>query len=205
MNRADIAGDNEKISLIAHLESNGVSTPHYCYHNNLSIVGNCRTCLLEIKSIPKPVMSCASETAEILGGNNIYLDSPFVKKARENSLEFLLLNHPLDCPICDQGGDCDLQDQSLLFGFSKRRFFKFKRVVTDKSSGLIIKTVMTRCIHCTRCVRFVTEIAGIGGLGMLNRGGSSEIGFYRDRILFSELSGNIVELCPVGIVTQLVL
>jgi NADH dehydrogenase (ubiquinone) Fe-S protein 1 len=128
----------------------------------------------------------------------MYHDSALIKKARENILEFLLLNHPLDCPICDQGGECDLQDQSIFFGFTKRRFYKFKRVIGDKDLGPIVKTVMTRCIHCTRCVRFATEIAGVEEFGMFGRGGSSEIGTYINKIISSELSGNIIDLCPVG-------
>lgn len=193
---------NNKVSLIAYLIANGVAVPHYCYHNDLSIAGNCRVCLVEIKSAMKPVVSCATNASATLRNSKVYHDSALVKKARENILEFLLLNHPLDCPICDQGGDCDLQDQSLFFGFTKRRFYKFKRVVSDKDLGLIVKTVMTRCIHCTRCVRFANEVAGIEELGMFGRGGSSEIGTYIDKVLTSELSGNVIDLCPVGIFTQ---
>jgi NADH dehydrogenase (ubiquinone) Fe-S protein 1 len=193
---------NRKISLIAYLIANGISVPHYCYHNDLSIAGNCRVCLVELKNSMKPVVSCATNASAALNNNTImYHDSPLIKKARENILEFLLLNHPLDCPICDQGGDCDLQDQSLFFGFTKRRFYKFKRVVSDKDFGPIVKTVMTRCIHCTRCVRFATEIAGTEELGVFGRGGDSEIGTYVDKILTSELSGNVIDLCPVGTLT----
>jgi NADH dehydrogenase (ubiquinone) Fe-S protein 1 len=182
--------------------ANGITVPHYCYHNDLPIAGNCRVCLVEVKNSPKPLVSCAANAKSILSGGEIYHDSVLVKKSRENILEFLLLNHPLDCPICDQGGDCDLQDQSLFFGFTKRRFYKFKRVVSDKDLGLIVKTVMTRCIHCTRCVRFATEIAGIEELGMFGRGGSSEIGTYVNKVLLSELSGNVIDLCPVGFLTK---
>lgn len=189
---------DDKISLIAYLITNGISIPHYCYHNNLPIAGNCRICLVELKNSMKPVVSCATSAKMVLSNNSLYHDSALVKKARENILEFLLLNHPLDCPICDQGGDCDLQDQSLFFGFTKRRFYKFKRIVSDKKLGPIVKTVMTRCIHCTRCVRFASEIAGIEELGVFGRGNSSEIGTYIDKILLSELSGNIIDLCPVG-------
>jgi NADH-quinone oxidoreductase subunit G len=149
----------------------------------------------------KPVVSCATNARAVLQNSNVYHDSVLVKKARENILEFLLLNHPLDCPICDQGGDCDLQDQSLFFGFTKRRFYKFKRIVSDKDLGPIVKTVMTRCIHCTRCVRFASEIAGTEELGMFGRGNSSEIGTYIDKILETELSGNVIDLCPVGALT----
>jgi NADH dehydrogenase (ubiquinone) Fe-S protein 1 len=193
---------NNKVSLIAYLIANGVAVPHYCYHNDLSIAGNCRVCLVEIKNAMKPVVSCATNAKATLHNSKVYHDSALVKKARENILEFLLLNHPLDCPICDQGGDCDLQDQSLFFGFTKRRFYKFKRVVSDKDLGLIVKTVMTRCIHCTRCVRFANEVAGIEELGMFGRGVSSEIGTYIDKVLTSELSGNVIDLCPVGLITK---
>jgi NADH dehydrogenase (ubiquinone) Fe-S protein 1 len=194
---------NNKVSLISYLIANGISIPHYCYHNNLSIAGNCRVCLVELKNSMKPIVSCATNAKAALNrSNNMYHDSALIKKARENILEFLLLNHPLDCPICDQGGDCDLQDQSLFFGFTKRRFYKFKRVVSDKNLGPIVKTVMTRCIHCTRCVRFSTEIAGVEDLGMFGRGNSSEIGTYIDKILSSELSGNVIDLCPVGNLTN---
>lgn len=195
--------DLNKKSLLSYLISKGINVPHYCYHNSLSIAGNCRVCLVEIEKSAKPVVSCATSANVIQQTKNkIYHDSPLVKKARENILEFLLLNHPLDCPICDQGGDCDLQDQSLFFGFTKRRFYKFKRVVNDKELGPIVKTVMTRCIHCTRCVRFIEEIAGTEELGMFGRGSSSEIGTYVDKLLLSELSGNVIDLCPVGKFTK---
>ena len=189
---------NKKTSLLAYLIANGVSVPHYCYHNELSIAGNCRVCLIELEKSMKPVVSCSTNTEIVLNKNKIFYESPLVKKARENILEFLLLNHPLDCPICDQGGDCDLQDQSLFFGFSKRRFYKFKRIVNDKELGPIVKTVMTRCIHCTRCVRFINEIANTQELGIFGRGYKSEIGAYKEKILVSELSGNVIDLCPVA-------
>ena len=190
-----------KTSLISYLIANGISVPHYCYHNDLSIAGNCRVCLVELKNSIKPVVSCATNAKTALSSNGVYHDSALIRKARENILEFLLLNHPLDCPICDQGGDCDLQDQSLFFGFTKRRFYKFKRIVSDKDLGPIVKTVMTRCIHCTRCVRFAAEIAGVEDLGIFGRGGSSEVGTYIDKIFSSELSGNVIDLCPVGQLT----
>jgi NADH dehydrogenase/NADH:ubiquinone oxidoreductase subunit G len=189
---------DNKVSLIAYLLSNGISIPHFCYHNELSIAGNCRVCLVELKNSPKPVVSCAVNAKSCLLNNKVYYDSILLKKARENILEFLLLNHPMDCPICDQGGECDLQDQSLFFGFTKKRFYKFKRVVSDKDLGPIVKTVMTRCIHCTRCIRFADEIAGIEELGIFGRGTLSEVGTYVDKILTSELSGNVIDLCPVG-------
>lgn len=192
---------NDKISLLAYLIASGIAIPHYCYHNDLSIAGNCRVCLVELKNSTKPIVSCSTNAKTSLN-NTIYYDSVLVKKARENILEFLLLNHPLDCPICDQGGDCDLQDQSLFFGFTKRRFYKFKRAVSDKDLGPIVKTVMTRCIHCTRCVRFANEIGGVEELGIFGRGNESEIGTYVDKVLSSELSGNVIDLCPVGNFTK---
>lgn len=192
---------DNKLSLITYLINNGITIPHYCYHNNLSIAGNCRVCLVELENSPKPVVSCAINAKSCLTNNEVYYDSVLLKKARENILEFLLLNHPVDCPICDQGGECDLQDQSLFFGFTKKRFYKFKRIVSDKELGPIVKTVMTRCIHCTRCVRFAAEIAGVEELGVFGRGVQSEIGTYVDKVLVSELSGNIIDLCPVGTVT----
>jgi len=185
-------------SLLSYLVNIGVSVPHYCYHNNLSIAGNCRICVVEMANLNKPVVSCAVTAANSLFSNEIYHNSVLVKKARENVLEFLLLNHPLDCPICDQGGECDLQDQSLFFGFVKRRFYNYKRAVSDKHLGPVVKTVMTRCIHCTRCVRFSKEIAGTEELGVFNRGVQSEIGTYVDKSVVSELSGNVIDICPVG-------
>ena len=188
--------------LIDYCETLGVNIPHYCYHKNLSISGNCRMCLVELENSPKPIVSCAMNAKSCLANGAIYTNSSLVKKARENVLEFLLLNHPLDCPICDQGGECDLQDQSLFFGLTKKRFYSFKRVVLDKNIGPIVKTVMTRCIHCTRCVRFATEIAGVEDLGMFGRGLQSEIGTYVEKIFQSELSGNVIDLCPVGALTS---
>lgn len=195
---------NKKTSLIVYLITNGISIPHYCFYNDLSIAGNCRVCLIEIEKSPKPIVSCSTSIEIIQNKSKIYYDSPVVKKARENILEFLLLNHPLDCPICDQAGDCDLQDQSIFYGFNKRRFYKFKRVVCDKKLGPIIKTVMTRCIHCTRCIRFLNEICGINELGIFGRGVKSEVGSYFSKIILSELSGNIIDLCPVGSLTKTV-
>jgi NADH dehydrogenase/NADH:ubiquinone oxidoreductase subunit G len=192
---------NKKVSLIIYLTTNGISIPHYCFYNSLSIAGNCRVCLVEIEKVQKPIISCATNVEIIQNKNKIYFDSPIVKKSRENILEFLLLNHPLDCPICDQGGECDLQDQSIFYGFTKRRFYKFKRIVSDKKLGPIIKTVMTRCIHCTRCIRFLNEICGNTELGVFGRGVKTEIGSYYKSIILSELSNNIIDLCPVGILT----
>jgi predicted molibdopterin-dependent oxidoreductase YjgC len=193
---------NTKLSLIAFLQANGNSIPHYCYHDDLSIVGNCRVCIVELKTSLKPTVSCAINAHAALYNNLMYYDSVLIKKARENVLEFLLLNHPLDCPICDQGGDCDLQDQSLFFGFTKRRYYNYKRIVLDKNLGPIVKTVMTRCIHCTRCIRFATEITGAEELGVFGRGSFSEIGTYIEKMLLSELSGNVIDLCPVACTTS---
>ena len=159
-------------------------------------------CLVELKNSPKPIVSCAMNAKSCLTNGAVYTNSSLVKKARENVLEFLLLNHPLDCPICDQGGECDLQDQSLFFGLTKKRFYSFKRVVLNKNIGPIVKTVMTRCIHCTRCVRFAAEVAGVEDIGMFGRGLQSEIGTYVEKIFHSELSGNVIDLCPVGALTS---
>lgn len=193
---------DNKVSLIAYLISNGISIPHFCYHNELSIAGNCRVCLVELKNSPKPVVSCAINAKSCLLNNKVFYDSVLLKKARENILEFLLLNHPMDCPICDQGGECDLQDQSLFFGLTRKRFYKFKRIVSNKDLGPIVKTVMTRCIHCTRCIRFANEITGVEELGIFGRGTLSEVGTYVNQILTSELSGNVIDLCPVGKLTN---
>ena len=180
-------------------ESIGIEIPRFCYHEILSIAGNCRMCLVEIEKSPKPIVSCAMP---VMNGMQIFTNTPLVKKAREGVLEFLLLNHPLDCPICDQGGECDLQDQAMLFGNDRSRFYSFKRGVEDKNIGPLIKTIMTRCIHCTRCVRFAAEIAGIEDLGTTSRGIHTEIGTYIEKVFQSELSGNIIDLCPVGALTS---
>jgi len=180
-------------------EAIGIEIPRFCYHERLSVAGNCRMCLVEIEKTPKPVASCAMPTMD---GMKIFTNTPLVKKAREAVLEFLLLNHPLDCPICDQGGECDLQDQAMLFGSDRSRFYETKRGVEDKNCGPLIKTIMTRCIHCTRCVRFATEIAGVEELGTTGRGRETEIGTYVEKTFKSELSGNIIDLCPVGALTS---
>jgi len=180
-------------------ESVGIEVPRFCYHERLSIAGNCRMCLVEIEKTPKPVASCAMP---IMQGMKIYTDTPLVKKSRESVLEFLLLNHPLDCPICDQGGECDLQDQALVFGSDRSRFYETKRTVENKNYGPLVKTIMTRCIHCTRCVRFATEIAGVEDLGCTGRGNDTEIGTYIGDTMKSELSGNVIDLCPVGALTS---
>ncbi|KFM23437.1 NADH dehydrogenase [ubiquinone] iron-sulfur protein 1, mitochondrial [Auxenochlorella protothecoides] len=176
----------------------GVDVPRFCYHQRLSIAGNCRMCLVEVEKSPKPVASCAMPAGP---GMNIKTSTPLVKKAREGVMEFLLINHPLDCPICDQGGECDLQDQAMAFGSDRSRFTEVKRAVVDKNLGPLVKTVMTRCIHCTRCVRFAKEVAGVEDLGMTGRGRDSEIGTYVERMLTSELSANVIDLCPVGALT----
>lgn len=171
----------------------------FCFQKNLQIAGNCRMCLVEILNSPKPVASCAMPVVENM---KIFTNTPLVQKAKESVLEFLLLNHPLDCPICDQASECDLQDQTLAFGSDKSRFFFKKRVVEDKYCGPFIKTIMTRCIHCTRCVRFANDICGIDNLGTIGRGNKTEISFYSSNIFYSELSGNLVDLCPVGALTS---
>ena len=180
-------------------EEAGFEIPRFCYHERLSIAGNCRMCLVEMDKSPKPIASCAMPAGE---GMNIKTNSENVKKARNGVMEFLLLNHPLDCPICDQGGECDLQDQAMGYGHDKSRFLENKRAVTEKNMGPLIKTVMTRCIHCTRCVRFATEVAGAPDLGAVGRGENVEISTYLENSLNSELSGNIVDLCPVGALTS---
>jgi NADH-quinone oxidoreductase chain G len=177
----------------------GVEIPRFCYYEKLSIAGNCRMCLVEVEKSPKPVVSCAMP---VMVGMKIFTNTPLVKKAREGVLEFLLLNHPLDCPICDQGGECDLQDQAIAFGSDRSRFYDFKRTTEDKNVGPILKTIMTRCIHCTRCVRFASEIAGLGDLGTTARGTHTEIGTYIEKVFQSELSGNVIDLCPVGALTS---
>lgn len=180
-------------------ESIGIEVPRFCFHERLSVAGNCRMCLVELEKAPKPVASCAMP---VMNNMQVFTDTPLVKKAREGVLEFLLMNHPLDCPICDQGGECDLQDQAMFFGSDKSRFFEYKRGVEDKNCGPLIKTIMTRCIHCTRCVRFAMDIAGVEDLGTTNRGRDTEIGTYVGKVFQSELSGNVVDLCPVGALTS---
>jgi hypothetical protein len=187
------------ISILEACSYVGIKIPRFCYHEQLSVAGNCRMCLVEIKGILKPVASCATP---IVSEIELVTDSPFVLKARESVLEFLLLNHPLDCPICDQGGECDLQDQYYLYGAKRSREYEHKRSVEDKNVGPLIQTIMTRCIHCTRCVRFGVEICGITFLGTFNRGVNTEIGNYTSKMLMSELSGNIIDLCPVGALTS---
>ena len=177
----------------------GKEIPRFCYHERLSVAGNCRMCLVEQEKSPKPIASCAMPAAE---GMVIHTDTPMVRQARKGVMEFLLANHPLDCPICDQGGECDLQDQAMAYGMDHGRFAEAKRAVRDKNFGPLVKTSMNRCIHCTRCVRFSTEVAGVEELGALGRGEHMEISTYIERALRSELSANIIDLCPVGALTS---
>ena len=180
-------------------EEAGAEIPRFCYHERLSIAGNCRMCLVELDKSPKPIASCAMPAGE---GMVLRTNTKKVKKAREGVMEFLLINHPLDCPICDQGGECDLQDQSIYYGNSKSRYLENKRAVKEKNFGPLVKTVMTRCIHCTRCVRFMDELAGVHALGAINRGEETEISSVLEEGISSELSGNIIDLCPVGALTS---
>ena len=188
------------MSVLQVAERAGHEIPRFCYHERLSIAGNCRMCLVEVKpGPPKPQASCALPAAE---GQEIFTDTPMVKKAREGVMEFLLINHPLDCPICDQGGECDLQDQAMGYGRDGSRYAENKRAVENKNMGPTIKTYMTRCIQCTRCVRFITEVAGVPDIGMISRGEDAEITTYLEKSVGSELSGNVNDLCPVGALTH---
>ena len=189
----------EGLTVLQACEKAGVEIPRFCYHEKLSIAGNCRMCLVEIEKSPKPVASCAMPAAE---GMNIKTNSELVEKARKGVMEFLLVNHPLDCPVCDQGGECDLQDQSMFYGVDKSRFKENKRAVSEKNMGPLIKTQMTRCIHCTRCVRFATEVAGVPEIGAIGRGEDMQITTYLEQSMKSELSANVVDLCPVGALTS---
>ncbi len=195
-------------TLLQAAEEAGAEIPRFCFHERLSIAGNCRMCLVEAKGgPPKPVASCAMGVKDMRPGPNgeppeIFTNTPMVKKAREGVMEFLLINHPLDCPICDQGGECDLQDQAMAFGIDESRYSESKRAVEDKYIGPLVKTIMTRCIHCTRCVRFTTEVAGISELGLLGRGEDAEITTYLEKAMTSELQGNVIDLCPVGALTS---
>ncbi len=190
----------EEGSTVMHAcEAAGKEIPRFCYHDRLSVAGNCRMCLVEMERAPKPVASCAMPAAN---GMVISTDTPMVKKAREGVMEFMLINHPLDCPICDQGGECDLQDQAMGYGGDRSRYLEPKRAVENKNMGPLISTIMTRCIHCTRCVRFSTEVAGVTDMGAIGRGESMEITTYLEKALASELSGNVVDLCPVGALTN---
>ena len=187
------------LTVLQACEKAGVEIPRFCYHEKLSIAGNCRMCLVEMEKSPKPIASCAMPAAE---GMNIKTNTAFVEKARKGVMEFLLANHPLDCPVCDQGGECDLQDQSMFYGVDKSRFKENKRSVPEKYMGPLIKTQMTRCIHCTRCVRFATEVAGVSELGAIGRGEDMQITTYLEQSMQSELSANVIDLCPVGALTS---
>src|SRR5215813_12975420 len=194
-------------TLLQACEAAGAEIPRFCFHERLSIAGNCRMCLVELKGSPKPVASCAWAVRDCRPGPNgepptIVTKSPMVKKAREGVMEFLLINHPLDCPICDQGGECDLQDQAMGYGVDTSRYAENKRAVEDKYLGALVKTSMNRCIQCTRCVRFATEVAGVPELGAIGRGEDMEITTYLEHAMVSELQGNVVDLCPVGALTS---
>ena len=190
---------NKNLTVLQACNTLKIEIPKFCFQENLQIAGNCRMCLVEIENLPKPVASCAMPLSNNM---KIYTNTPLVQKARESVLEFLLINHPLDCPICDQASECDLQDQTMIFGSDRSRFFFKKRGVEDKNCGPFIKTIMTRCIHCTRCVRFANEICGIDDLGTTGRGNQTEINFYHSNIFISEFSGNLIDLCPVGALTS---
>ncbi len=188
-------------------EYGGAEIPRFCYHERLSVAGNCRMCLVEWVGAPKPQASCALQVKDLRPNRdgtpaNIRTNSETVKKAREGVMEFLLINHPLDCPICDQGGECDLQDQAMGYGRDTSRFEENKRAVDDKHMGPLVNTIMTRCIQCTRCVRFITEVAGVQEIGLVNRGENAEITTYLEESLTSEMSGNVIDLCPVGALTS---
>jgi NADH-quinone oxidoreductase subunit G len=195
-------------TLLQACEAAGAEVPRFCFHDRLSIAGNCRMCLVEVKGgPPKPVASCAMNVRDLRPGPNgeapeVFTKTPMVKKAREGVMEFLLINHPLDCPICDQGGECDLQDQAMAYGVDASRYAENKRAVEDKYIGPLVKTIMTRCIHCTRCVRFTTEVCGVADLGLIGRGEDAEITSYLENALSSEMQGNVVDLCPVGALTH---
>ena len=189
----------EGLTVLQACEKAGAEIPRFCYHEKLSIAGNCRMCLVEMEKSPKPIASCAMPAAD---GMVIKTNTPKIEKSRKGVMEFLLANHPLDCPVCDQGGECDLQDQSMFYGIDKSRFKENKRAVPDKNMGPLIKTTMTRCIHCTRCVRFATEIAGVPELGAIGRGEDMQITTYLEQSVQSELSGNVIDLCPVGALTS---
>src|SRR6516164_3792160 len=194
-------------TLLQACEAAGAEIPRFCFHERLSIAGNCRMCLIEVQGIPKPQASCAMGVKDLAPNKDgspkqLFTKTPMVKKAREGVMEFLLINHPLDCPICDQGGECDLQDQAMAYGVDASRYAENKRAVEDKYIGPLVKTFMNRCIQCTRCVRFATEVAGVPELGAIGRGEDMEITTYLEQAMVSELQGNVVDLCPVGALTS---
>ncbi len=194
-------------TLLQACEAAGAEIPRFCFHERLSIAGNCRMCLIEVVGIPKPQASCAMGVKDLMPNKDgspkvLSTRSPMVRKAREGVMEFLLINHPLDCPICDQGGECDLQDQSMAYGVDASRYRENKRAVEDKYLGALVKTSMNRCIQCTRCVRFSAEVAGVPELGAIGRGEDMEITSYLEQAMRSELQGNVVDLCPVGALTS---
>ena len=194
-------------TLLQACEAAGAEIPRFCFHERLSIAGNCRMCLVELVGSPKPVASCAWGVRDCRPGPKgeppvINTKTPMVRKAREGVMEFLLINHPLDCPICDQGGECDLQDQAMAYGVDSSRYAENKRAVEDKYIGPLVKTIMNRCIHCTRCIRFSAEVAGVPELGAIGRGEDMEITTYLEQAMSSELQGNVVDLCPVGALTS---
>jgi len=194
-------------TLLQACEAAGAEIPRFCFHERLSIAGNCRMCLIEVQGVPKPQASCAMAVKDLApnkdgSAKQLFTKTPMVKKAREGVMEFLLINHPLDCPICDQGGECDLQDQAMAYGVDSSRYAENKRAVENKYIGALVKTIMTRCIHCTRCIRFVTEVAGVSELGAIGRGEDMEITTYLEQAMTSELQSNVVDLCPVGALTS---
>ena len=198
INHKDLQVD-KNLTVMQACEIAGEEIPRFCYHDKLSIAGNCRMCLVEIEKAPKLASSC---TMPLMDGMSIITNSAKVQAGRKGVMEFLLINHPLDCPICDQGGECDLQDQAMYYGFDKSRYSENKRAVENKNMGPLVNTIMTRCIHCTRCVRFATEVAGVPEIGMLGRGENAEITTYLEQSITSELSGNVIDLCPVGALTS---
>jgi NADH-quinone oxidoreductase subunit G len=185
--------------LIEVTDASGVYIPRFCYHNKLSVAANCRMCLVDVEKAPKPMPACATP---VMDGMVVHTRSEKARTAQKGTMEFLLINHPLDCPICDQGGECELQDLAVGYGKDASRYAEMKRIVKDKDIGPLIATEMTRCIHCTRCVRFGEEIAGVMEFGGLGRGEHTEIRTFLDRSVDSELSGNVIDLCPVGALTS---
>ena len=187
------------MTVLQACEQAGAEIPRFCYHERLAIAGNCRMCLVSMERVSTPIASCAMPVAD---GMVIHTNTPEVQKMRKGVMEFLLINHPLDCPICDQGGECDLQDQAMAYGLDHGRYLENKRAVKGKNMGPLIKTFMTRCIHCTRCIRFAEDVAGVPELGAVGRGEHMEITTYMERAMTSELSGNVIDLCPVGALTS---